>query len=127
MRRFGRMAAWALALAAAMVIPKVAHADGPPPWAVCDGKNAGDPCGGGEYYPGDVCEPHTGGGCDTDASTCLWCVPPPGDAGTHSTSSAANNNNSGGCSAAPIASATGLLGLAMVAFALRRRKKAQRA
>jgi MYXO-CTERM domain-containing protein len=68
--------------------PRLAKADAPAPWAVCEGHQAGDSCAS-TYYPGGQCVEHPAEDCPgTDAGVCLYCDSgsqgdeTPGDAAT---------------------------------------------
>ncbi len=111
----------ALVLAVLVALPAVALADAPAPWAVCEGKAAGDSCAG-RYFPDGVCRPSDAGCPGSDAGICLWCISGGGGGGGGGTT------EGGGCScdvgAGGAAGGAAVLGLAGVAalFARSRRR-----
>jgi hypothetical protein len=104
----------AFAIASLIVFSSLAFADSPAPWAVCEGKKAGDSCNN-SYYPGGHCTAVDGGnGCTPDAGTCLWCTGASGGGG----------GGGGGCDIGAEGAATGaaFLGALGLALLMRRRR-----
>lgn len=56
-----------------LLFSSAAWANAPAPWAICDGKKAGDKCGGFPYYTRGRCVQREPSACGQPRDVCLTC------------------------------------------------------